>query len=284
MQCVFRNVTNILMRNMGSSATIYYNNLLNLLFGSYLADTHLYEFDRPTAAKLHKGTIRIAPEMSEFYLNADRKTLLSGNIKELLQYIFDKPNTYKELYELIQYDDTLSVPMRKNVLSRVSPQYQDDNSLVNMVYEAVYIAVTRKYENNGNTYVALKYTSDITPIGDALFANSEYVAPCDYFCGRDAELDELHTLVQDNSSVIITSIAGIGKSELVRTYAKKHRTEYAHFGYYFYKGSLKKIIANIISNPIIMDENLRCRKNLELLSSRKIRLAYHRQYQCYTRR
>lgn len=266
MQCDFRNVTDFLMRNMGSSATIYYNNLLNLLFGSYLAKAHLYEFDRAVSAKLHKGTIRVAPEMSEFYLNADRK-ILCKDIKEILQYIFDKPNAYKELYELIQYDDTLSIPMRKNVLSRVSPRYQDDNSLVNMIYEAVYTAVTRQYTKGENGYTALAYFNQLAPVNDALFANSEYVAPCRHFCGRDEELDELHSLVQNNSSVIITGIAGIGKSELVRAYAQKHKSEYAHFGYYFYNGSLKTIIANIISNPIIMDENIRYRKNLELLSS-----------------
>ena len=30
-----------------------------------------------------------------------------------------------------------------------------------MIYEAVYIAVTRQYENSGAGYVALRYTSDI---------------------------------------------------------------------------------------------------------------------------
>lgn len=72
MQCDFQNVTDTLMRNMGSSATIYYNNLLNILFGSYLAETNLYEFERPIASKLHSGKMRIASEMSDFYLNADR--------------------------------------------------------------------------------------------------------------------------------------------------------------------------------------------------------------------
>ena len=266
MQCDFITVTDLLMNNMSSSVTMNYNNLLNMLFGSYLADTHLYAFERPVTSKLHSGKIRIDPALSEFYVNAERSVMCS-DIKELLQYIFDKPNAYKELYELILYDDSLSVPMRKNVLGRVSAQYSDDTSLVNMIYEAVYIAVTRQYENSGSGYVALRYTSDISLIGDALFANSEYVSHCDHFCGRDAELDELHAMVQDNSSVIVTGMAGIGKSELVRAYAQIHKSEYSHFGYYFYKGSLKSIIANIISNPVIMDEDLRYRKNLELLSS-----------------
>ena len=266
MLCDFQNVTDTLMRNMSASATMHYNNVLNTLFGAFLSKSKKYLFERFDTSKLHSGAIRVSPKMSDFYLNADR-SVLCKDIQELLPNIFDKPSAYKQFYTLIQYDESLSAPMRRTILNRVSPQYQDDDSLVNMIYEAVFIAVTRKYEETSEGFVALNYASDITLVGDALFSNSEYVAPCKHFCGRDAELDELHYLVQDNSFVIITGIAGIGKSELVRAYAQKHRSEYAHFGYYFYKGSLKTIIANIISNPVIMDEDLRYRKNLELLSS-----------------
>lgn len=268
MQCDFISVTDILMNNMGSSVTMHYNNLLNMLFGSYLADAHLYAFERPVTSKLHSGKIRIDPALSEFYVNADR-SVMCDDIKELLQYIFDKPNTYEELYELIQYDDSLSTAMRKNILGQVSAQYSDDVSLVNMIYEAVYIAVTRQYENSGNGYVALRYATDISLMNDVLFANSEYVPPCKHFCGRSKELDELHAVVSDNSTVIITGVAGIGKSELVRAYAKDHRKEYQYFGYYFYGGSLKDIIANVVHDALATesDLNTRYQRNLELLSS-----------------
>ncbi|MCR4760549.1 MAG: ATP-binding protein [Oscillospiraceae bacterium] len=266
MQCDFQNVTDTLLRNLASSTTVYYINLLNTLFAAYLADAHIYQFERFTSAKLHSGTIRVSPEMSEFYLNANRE-VLCRDIAELLPYIFDQPNTYKELYDLIQYDDTLSAPLRKEILSRVPEQYSDKDSLVNMIYEAVFIAVTRQYEKAEKGYVAARYAADVAPYQDALFANNEFIAPCRHFCGRDAELAELHSLVQDNSTVIVTGIAGIGKSELVRAYAERHKSEYSHFGYYFYKGSLKTIIANIISNPVIADENERYRRNIELLAS-----------------
>ena len=264
MQCDFQNVTETLMRNMASSTTIYYNNLINTLFGTYLAQAGIFQFDRSTTAKLHSGAIRVSPDMSEYYLTAPQE-IMCGDICELLQYIFDKPNTYKELYELVQFDDTLSVSLRKEVLSRVSPQYTDDNVLVQMIYEAVFIAVTRQYEKVGKVYVALVYTGQLAPEGKSLFSNSEYILPCKHFCGRDEELNELHELVQNNPCVIVTGIAGIGKSELVRAYAKAHKSEYKHFGYYFYKGSLKNIIANIISDPV-SDEDTRYRNNLELLS------------------
>ncbi len=266
MQCDFQNVTDTLMRNLASSTTVYYINLLNTLFAAWLADAHIYQFERFTSAKLHSGMIRVSPEMSEFYLNADRK-VLCRDIAELLPYIFDQPNTYKELYDLIQYDDTLSAPLRKEILSRVPEQYSDKDSLVNMIYEAVFIAVTRQYEKADKGYVAARYAADAVPFRDALFVNNEYIAPCRHFCGRDAELVELHSLIENNSTVIVTGLAGIGKSELVRAYAQQHKTEYDHFGYYFYRGSLKTIIANILSNPVMTDENERYRRNMELLAS-----------------
>ncbi len=264
MQCDFQNVTDTLMRNLASSTTVYYINLLNTLFAAWLADAHIYQFERFTSAKLHSGTIRVSPEMSEFYLNADRE-VLCRDIAELLPYIFDQPNTYRELYDLIQYDDTLSAPLRKEILSRVPAQYADKSSLVDMIYEAVFIAVTRQYEKADKGYIASRYAAGAVPFKDALFANSEYIAPCRHFCGRDTEIAELHTLLKDNSTVIVTGLAGIGKSELVRAYAERHKSDYEYFGYYFYKGSLKTIIANIISNPVMTDENERYRRNMELL-------------------
>ena len=267
MQCDFQNVTDLLMQNMGSSVTVYYTNLLNTLFATYLSDAHIYGIDRFTAAKLHKGTIRITPDMSEYYLEADRK-ILCKDIKELLPYLFDKQNLYRSLYDLIRFDDTLSAEKRKSVLSTIQPQYTDDASLTDLIYEAVLIAVTRQYEKDHDTYVAARYYSeDIAVIGDSLFRNSEYILPCKYFCGRDDELKELHDVVSENPATIITGIAGIGKSELVRAYVKEHKKEYQYIGYYFYKGSLKTIIANIINDPIDTDDDERYHKNLELLST-----------------
>ncbi len=265
MQCDFINLTDILMKNMNMTTTTYYLNLLNTLFGSYLKESSIYQFDKYTATKLHKGVIRVSPEMSEYYLNTDRK-IVCRDIKELLGDIFDKAQTYNHVYNLLRFDNTLSVPMRKDILGRVSTKYIDNTSLVNLIYEAVYTAVTRQYTKSDNGYIAMTYFNQLEFVNDALFANSEYVAPCRHFCGRDEELDELHSLVQDNSTVIITGIAGIGKSELVRAYAQKHKSEYAHFGYYFYKDSLKTIIANVLNNPVD-DAETRYRNNLELLSS-----------------
>lgn len=267
MQCDFISLTDMLMKNMSTTTTTYYLNLLNTLFGSYLKDSSIYQFDKYTATKLHKGVIRVSPEMSEYYLNTDRK-IVCRDIKELLGDIFDKAQTYNQVYNLVRFDNTLSVSMRKEILSRVPVQYADDNSLIDVIYEAVYIAVTRQYEKTDITFSAIQIDNNFAPIKDVLFANSEYIPPCKHFCGRDKESDELHKVVSENSTIIITGVAGIGKSELVRAYAKAHKKEYLYFGYYFYNRSLKEIIADIMHDPVTADSDLNTRyqHNLDLLS------------------
>ncbi|MBP3746339.1 MAG: hypothetical protein J6I47_02600, partial [Ruminococcus sp.] len=242
--------------------------IVNTLFGTYLRDNNIYEFPDYTLTKLHKGSIGVSPELKDYYQDA-APDKMKENIKSALEYIFDKPNTYHELYRLIQYDDTLSSSMRRSILSSFSVDFTEDFALIDLIYESIYIAVTRLYYKDEGIVAAKYFYDDLVVVDDVLFKNSEYVPPCKHFCGRSKELDELHAVVSDNSTVIITGVAGIGKSELVRAYAKDHRKEYQYFGYYFYGGSLKDIIANVVHDALATESDLNSRyhRNLELLSS-----------------
>lgn len=268
MYCDFSNVTDILYRNRKSSKYITYNNIVNTLFGTYLKDNNIYEFPDYTLTKLHKGSIGVSPELKDYYQDA-APDKMKENIRSALEYIFDKPNTYHELYRLIQYDETLSSSMRRSILSSCPVDFTDDFALIDLIYESIYIAVTRLYYKDEGIVAAKYYYDDLVVVDKVLFKNSEYVPPCKHFCGRSGELDELHAVASDNSTVIITGVAGIGKSELVRAYAQNHQKEYQYFGYYFYGGSLKDIIANVVRDALTAesDLNTRYQHNLELLSS-----------------
>lgn len=47
-----------------------------------------------------------------------------------------------------------------------------------------------------------------------------------FFVGRDAEITLLHDRIQDANVLFVSGIGGIGKSELVKHYAKKHANDY----------------------------------------------------------
>lgn len=94
-------------------------------------------------------------------------------------------------------------------------------------------------------------------------------APCRCFCGRDTELDELHTTLQEHSKVFIKGFAGIGKSEFAKAYAKKYKKDYHNILYFNYPGSLKEMITDIdfAGDNLSDDEHTKFTKHIRFLKS-----------------
>lgn len=59
------------------------------------------------------------------------------------------------------------------------------------------------------------------------------------------ELDALHEMLCSQGKVFLQGIAGIGKSELAKAYAKRYSREYTNIIYFTYSGNLKRDIANL---------------------------------------
>lgn len=65
------------------------------------------------------------------------------------------------------------------------------------------------------------------------------------FLGRKKELSEVTAALKNNPLLFITGIAGIGKSEFAKYFAKKNEKKYTNIIYLYYTGSLKKCIAEL---------------------------------------
>ena len=85
-------------------------------------------------------------------------------------------------------------------------------------------------------------------------------APCEHFCGRDKEIKALHELLLGKGFAFVTSLPGMGKSELSRAYAHVHSQDYAsyyqHTIYVTFYNSLRETICTI---PFEEDEEIRQR-------------------------
>ena len=81
-------------------------------------------------------------------------------------------------------------------------------------------------------------------MADYIYEN-EVPKPCRYFCGRDKELDTLHQLLTDEGKIFLHGIAGIGKSELAKAYAKLYKKEYTNILYIIYSGDLMRDVTNM---------------------------------------
>lgn len=68
----------------------------------------------------------------------------------------------------------------------------------------------------------------LSPVISDFVYNGEVPKACAHFCGRDQELSTLHELISENQFIFLQGIAGIGKSELAKAYAKTYRKEYTN--------------------------------------------------------
>ncbi len=90
------------------------------------------------------------------------------------------------------------------------------------------------------------------------------------FIGRKEELKAVAKALQEHNLVFITGTAGMGKSELAKTYAKKNEKKYTNIIHLFYDGDLKKCIAHMefsddtadMSEEMLFDKHTRILKKL----------------------
>ena len=270
MNCDIKTVIAILYKQLVSSSVNTYQALVDMMFKSYFNDPTSPEYDRSEPSKLNKGTRTLSSNITDFYVRKDKSVLL-GDIKGMLKYILDKPQLHVSFFALIINDPLISKPYKKQFALNNSREYSDDEHLAEVFYTAVTIAAYRPYYKVDKYWYA-DYYYDPNSNSEGLFSKAKPKAPPKYFTGREKELDELHTLVQNEGKVFLTGVAGVGKSELVRTYAQKYASEYAHIGYYNYneyRNGIADMIANVLPNMAFIRSDIEAlyEENLELLSA-----------------
>ena len=245
MYCDFMTVTNALYDHIVKSSIKSFTTFINMLLVSFINEKKDSSFDTSQASKFKKGERIPSKSCVEYYKKKDRTALLAG-ISDINPMLADKETLHKFLYDLILNDNTLSDEKRKATLEHHSQSYTDDTALADLIYDALLLSMTRKYkkeqgEKDYHVVASAKAKSQnmclaVTDLS-RLFAKNDYEEPCDAFCGRDDELQELHTLVQKKSKVTVVGARAVGKSELVRAYIQKYSSEYNHIGYYHYNVS-----------------------------------------------
>lgn len=72
-----------------------------------------------------------------------------------------------------------------------------------------------------------------------------------YFCGRDNEIAVIHEQLQNSNIVVLHGIGGIGKSELAKHYALKHKNDYDAAVFVRFQGNIIDTITIDTNFPIV---------------------------------
>ena len=245
-RCDFCSVMAIIRKYIGESYDISQTDLLYELFAAFANDEQNYEyvFDNGLVCRWFKGAAKISPQITRYYTEEHNKKRLSSDIeKRILPLMVDSDMAMQEIYDLIVFDTTISDGAKQRLTSGYP--FSNSKEKADFLSAVLCFSMERSFIKRETGSKKLTAGKALSPIVKDVIFGADVPQPCRYFCGRDKELDALHDQLSENSKIFLQGIPGIGKSELAKAYAKKHKKDYTNIIYINYSGSLKADIVNL---------------------------------------
>lgn len=236
--------------------------LITGIFSEYYDSCDDKIFESSSISRWIKGSRPVPADLINFYRDNGCESIGYDFQDNCVDVVYDLSNLCNELVALVSNDYSLSEEKKNEILIDIDTA--DESEVCRFIGNVIFAAIDRPFMPADKSMLP---TSAIT-VSEYVFG-AEVPAPCRYFCGRDTELDELHTALQEYSKVFIKGFAGIGKSEFVKAYAKKFKKEYGNILYFNYHGSLKEMITDMdfAGDNLSDDEHTRFTKHIRLLKS-----------------
>ena len=245
-RCDFSSVITIISDHISESKRGNQSDLMYALFDTFATDEINAEetFDEGAVCRWVNGVRKISPRITKYYADNDKKICLSSDIEQnILPMMYDSDMAVREIYNLVVYDTTIS----DGVKQKLTAGYPFSNSekKADFLCAVLCFSMERSFIKRETGSKKLTTGKALSPIVNDVIFGADVPQPCRYFCGRDKELDALHDQLSENSKIFLQGIPGIGKSELTKAYAKKHKKDYTNIIYLNYSGSLKADIVNL---------------------------------------
>lgn len=220
-------------------------------------------FDNSSVSRWIKGNRPVPAVIVNYYRENESDSIGDYFQENCLKIVFDKVKLFNELITLVQNDYTLSEEKKSEILPANINDFSD-YEICAFIGKVIFAAIDRPFVPADKPILS---TAAIT-VSEYVFS-AEVPVPCRYFCGRDNELEELHSALQEHNKIFISSFAGIGKSEFAKAYAKKYKKEYKNVLYFNYPGSLKEMITDMdfVGDNATDDEQTRFTKHIRFMKS-----------------
>lgn len=194
------------------------------------------------------------------------------------------PKDVLEIYEENNYWDDMEQDFRTKIIPNLINELQARSQMESLLNESIDVIGIDKIQEMKNIpdnaaffaamvrYAVLNDHSQNVVYSPDLSETllSGRVPSCTKdFLGRKKELSEVTAALKNNSLLFITGVAGIGKSEFAKHFAKKNEKKYTNIIYLYYTGSLKKCIAELefVSDTAEMTETELFESHYKILQS-----------------
>lgn len=236
--------------------------LITGIFSEYYDSCDDKIFESSSISRWIKGSRPVPADLINFYRDNGCESIGYDFQDNCVDVVYDLNNLCNELVTLVSNDYSLSEEKKNEILIDIDTT--DESEVCRFIGNVIFAAIDRPFVPADKPMLP---TSAVTA-SECVFG-AEVPAPCRFFCGRDTELDELNTALQEHSKVFISGFAGIGKSEFAKAYAKKFKKEYRNILYFNYHGSLKEMITDMdfAGDNLSDDEHTRFTKHIRFLKS-----------------
>ena len=240
------------------------------LFEDFMDDpaNQVFSMDNGLVCRWMTGQAKISPKISAYYSKPSNQEKLAHTIHQnLLPLMSDCNMAIQDIYTLFIQDDSISDAKKKNL----TPLYKPASSRLLFLAKLISFGMERQFIKRNTKNQKLLAGGALSPIVLDYIMDSEVPKPCRHFIGRDKELEELYTMLEENRHVFLCGIAGIGKSELAKAYAKRYIKQYTNILYVEYTGNLHQDITDMdfIDDPPESTEQERFQRHNRFLRSLK---------------
>ena len=266
-RCDFYSILQIITQYISDAKAPSQTELVYLLFNQFAMEHDDFDFDQGRVNRWFKGKDAVSPTITRFYLQDGYAEYLAADIEEkVFPLLTDVSKASQEIYNLLMNDVSISDTKKKELSELYPPQNPTDTA--DFISAVLLFGMERKFQKRDTKLLT---SGNLSPVAADLIMSGAVPAPCKHFCGRDAELEELHSLLEKHSKVFITGLAGIGKSEFAKAYVKTYKKAYSNILYFTYPGSLQALIEDIdFADDLPSDDNTtRFKKHNRFLRSLK---------------
>ena len=269
-RCDFSSISTCLKNHISESNQMSQPDFLYELFEDFMDDPANQDFsmDNGLVCRWMTGQAKISPKISAYYSKPSNQEKLAHTIHQnLLPLMSDCNMAIQDIYTLFIQDDSISDAKKKNL----TPLYKPASSRLLFLAKLISFGMERQFIKRNTKNQKLLAGGALSPIVLDYIMDSEVPKPCRHFIGRDKELEELYTVLEENRHVFLCGIAGIGKSELAKAYAKHYKKHYTNILYVEYTGDLHQDITDMdfIDDPPEISEQERFQRHNRFLRSLK---------------
>lgn len=245
-RCDFGSIMTIIRRYISEDKGMNQIDFTYLLFDTFMCSDEAidFDFDNGQVCRWMTGQAKVSPRIVTYFLDKEHQLELAGNIqRHIIPLMYDSAMAAKELYELVLQDTSISEPKKQELICSYSPA--DIDTIHIFITRVLCFGMERNFVKRDTRTKKLLAAGNLSPVLTDFVMGNDVPRPCRHFCGRSEEIEVLHSLLEKESKVFLSGIAGIGKSELAKAYALQYKKEYTNILYLTYSGDLKQDITDM---------------------------------------